>query len=215
MTLSDLDGGVEVVESVVFTTDSTEAVVTLSAATIASEWHTGRRRYLDAEGATVEPALLAVEIAPRTFTLAFDLATVAIVAGGTAQTTLTLTGADALVESDQFTWWSFAYDSPDDGVEVVESVLFTADSTEAVVTLSAATITTNGTLTASVSDAEGAVIEVEPALLAVEIAPRMFTLAFDLATVAIVAGGTDTDDADADGSRCARGERSVYGELCV
>ena len=112
----------------------------------------------------VEPALLAVEIAPRTFTLAFGLTTVAIVAGGTKQTTLTLTGADALVESDQFTV-SFAYDPPDDGVEVVESVVFIADSTEAMVTLSAATITTNGILKASVSDAEGAVIEVEPALL--------------------------------------------------
>ena len=107
----------------------------------------------DAEGAVieVEPALLAVEVAPRTFTLAFDLTTVAIVAGGTTQTTLTLTGADALVESDQFTWWSFAYDPPDDGVEVVESVVFIADSTEAMVTLSATTTAADGTCwTASV-----------------------------------------------------------------
>ena len=111
--------------------------------------------------------------------------------------------------------WSFAYDSPDDGVEVVESVVFTADSTEAVVTLSAATITTNGILTASVSDAEGAVIEVEPALLAVEIAPRTFTLAFDLATVAIVAGGTTQTTLTLTGADALVERRSVRGELCV
>ena len=178
--------------------------------------HAGRHRCSDVDGATVEPALLAVEIAPRTFTLAFDPASIAIVAGGTTQTRLTLTGADALVESDQFTWWSFAYDPPDGGVEVVESVLFTARQHGG-----------RGDIVGDddrggwhagrhrCSDVDGAVIEVEPALLAVEIAPRTFTLAFDPASIAIVAGGTDTDDADTDGSRCARGRRSVYGELCV
>ena len=121
---------------------------------------------------------------------------------------LTLTGADALVEGDQFTV-SFAYDPPDDGVEVVESVLFTASSTEAVVTLSATTTAADGMLEASVLDVDGATVE--PALLAVEIAPRMFTLAFDPASIAIVAGGTTQTTLTLTGADALVEERSVYG----
>ena len=185
----DLDGGVEVValEPMIFTTDSTAAVVTLEAATTA----TGdvlEASVLNVDGATVAPATLAVEIVPRLFTLAFDPASVSVVAGATAQVTLTLTGDRALAASDRFAV-EFSYDL-DGGVEVValEPVIFTTDSTAATVTLEAAMTATDGVLEASVLDVDGATVTA--ATLAVEIVPRLFTLAFDPASVSVVAGAT-------------------------
>ncbi len=180
-------GGVEVVAlaPAIFTADNTAAVVTLEAATTA----TGgvlKASVLDVDGATVAPATLGVGIVPRAFTLAFDLTPVSVVAGATAQVTLTLTGDRALAASDRFAV-EFTY-APSDSVEVVESVEFSEGTTAAVVTLSAATTATRGTLTASVLEAEGATVT--PATLDVEITLRLFSLAFDATTVSVVAGGT-------------------------
>ena len=133
---------------------------------------------------------LAVEVILRTFRLAFDATTVSVVAGGTTQVTLTLTGDDALAINDQFAVM-FSY-VPDGGVEVAEPVVFTAVSTETMVTLSVATTAMTGRLKASVAGIEGT--DVAPATLSVEITPREFTLAFDArggcASVSILAGGT-------------------------
>ena len=94
--------GVEVValESVEFSEGTTAATVTLSAATTA----TGgvlEASALNVDGATVAPATLDVEIIPRAFTLAFDAATVSVIAGGTAQVTLTLTGDTELIGENE------------------------------------------------------------------------------------------------------------------
>ena len=180
------DGGVEVVESVEFSAGTTAATVTLSAATTAMGGVL-EASALNVDGATVAPATLDVEITLRLFSLAFDATTVSVVAGGTAQVTLTLTGDRALAASDRFAV-EFSYDL-DGGVEVValEPMEFSADTTTATVTLSAATTATRGMLTALVLEAEGAVVE--SATLSVEITPRLFSLAFDVATVSVIAGG--------------------------
>ena len=123
--------------------------------------------------------------------MAFDLASVSVVAGATTQVTLTLTGDRALAASDRFAV-EFSYDPDGGGVEVValEPVTFTTDSTEATVTLSAETDATAGVLEASVLDVDGAGAAVAPATLGVGIVPRAFTLAFDASTVSVIAGAT-------------------------
>ncbi len=174
-------------ESVMFTRGNTEAVVTLEAATTATRGML-TALVLKADGAAVAPARLSVEIIPRAFTLAFDLASVSVVAGATAQVTLTLTGDRALAASERFAV-EFSYDL-DGGVEVValEPMEFSAGTTTATVTLSAATTAMGGVLTASVVGAEGATVA--PATLSVEIIPRSYSLGFDVAAVSVVAGGT-------------------------
>ena len=121
--------------------------------------------------------------------LAFDAPSVSILAGDTTQVTLTLTGDRALVASDRFAVM-FSYAPDDGGVEVValEPMTFTMGSTAAVVMLEAAPTATDGVLTASVPEADGAMVA--PATLDVEIVPRLFTLVFDLASVSVVAGAT-------------------------
>ena len=100
---------------------------------------------------------LAVEIVPQSFSLAFDASTVSVIAGATTQVTLTLTGDRALAASDRFAV-TFSYAPDGGGVEVVvlEPVIFTTDSTEATVTLEAATTATDGVLEASVLNVDGA-----------------------------------------------------------
>ncbi len=182
----DLDGGVEVVESVEFSEGTTAVTVTLSAATTATRGML-TASVLEAEGATVTPATLSVEITLRLFSLAFDAATVSVVAGGTTQVTLALTGDTELIGENEAFAVMFSY-APDGGVEVVESVEFSEGTTAVTVTLSAATTATRGMLTASVLEAEGATVT--PATLSVEITLRLFSLAFDAATVSVVAGAT-------------------------
>ena len=94
---------------------------------------------------------LAVEIIPRPYRLAFDVATVSVVAGGAAQVGLTLTGDTELIGENETFAVEFSYDL-DGGVEVValEPMEFSAGTTTATVTLEAATTATRGTLTASV-----------------------------------------------------------------
>ena len=189
-------GGVEVVALglVMFTAGSTAAVVMLEAATTATDGVL-TASVPDVAGVTVAPATLGVEIVPRAFTLAFDLASVSVVAGATAQVTLTLTGATELIGDEVFAA-TFTYAPSDSagggGVDVValEPMMFTRGSTAAVVTLEAATTATDGVLEASVLDVDGAGAAVAPATLGVEIVPRVFALAFDLASVSVVAGAT-------------------------
>ena len=155
-------GGVEVValEPMMFTAGSTAVVVTLEAATTATDGEL-EASVLDVDGAAVAPTTLGVEIVPRAFVLAFDASTVSVIAGATTQVTLTLTGDRALAASDQFAvTFSYAPDDPDGdgGVDVValEPVAFTAGSTAVAVTLEAATTATGGVLEASVLDVDGA-----------------------------------------------------------
>ena len=158
----------------------TSATVSLVATAIAQDG-TLTASVVGAEGATVAPATLGVEIVPRAFTLAFDVATAAVVAGATTQVMLTLTGDTELIGKDEAFAATFTYtpSDPDGGVEVVESVEFSAGTTAATVTLSAATTATGGVLTASVSDADGATIK--PATLPVQVFHEL-TFSFATAT---------------------------------
>ena len=180
-------GGVEVVAlaPAMFTADNTAAVVMLEAATTATE-STLTASVVGAEGATVAPATLSVEIIPRSYSLTFNVETVSVVAGDAAQVLVVLTGDTELIGDDEFTV-IFSYEPPDGGVSA-EAAMLNAAVTSATVSLVATAIAQDGTLTASVSGVDGATFA--PATLSVEIIPRLFTLAFDLASVSVVAGAT-------------------------
>ena len=127
------------------------------------------------KNAKVEPAVLPVEIVPRAFTLAFDATTVSVVAGATAQVTLTLTGDTELIGPDEFTVM-FSYEPQDGGVSVEEPVTFKAGETSEIVSLIATAIAQDGTMTASVDDRADATFAPATLRVVVREAPPAFQL---------------------------------------
>ncbi len=188
------DGGVSADEAVILNAAVTSATVSLMATAIAQDG-TLTASVSGVDGATFAPATLPVEIVreiiPRSYSLAFDVAAVSVVAGATAQVMVVLTGDTELIGADEFTVM-FSYEPPDGGVSADEAVILNAAVTSATVSLMATAIAQDGTLTASVSGVDGATIESAtlPVEIVKEIIPRSYSLGFDVAAVSVVAGGT-------------------------
>ncbi len=178
------DGGVSA-EAAMLNAEVTSATVSLVATAIAQDG-TLTASVSGVDGATVAPATLSMEIIPRSYSLTFNVETVSVVAGGTTEVMVVLTGDTELIGEDEFTV-IFSYEPPDGGVSA-EAAMLNAEVTSATVSLVATAIAQDGTLTASVSGVDGATFA--PATLSVEITPRLFSLAFDATTVSVVAGGT-------------------------